>query len=189
MRYVCANRDPSYHHGCSNICLVLWSQASGCRSDGYECATALGQVIQISISPRVFWISFRIHETTYPLQYLPSFFARLRSYFATTVSWRNAMRPARQPPIVMVEPRYIDRAKLTELLARLFPAKSYAAEVRPRRYHRLSLRRSWLTLGDAIGSARNLDHIDTYTFNQGMYPTQLHYFNTICLLGLGLSFD
>jgi hypothetical protein len=38
--------------------------------------------------------------------------------------------PPRQPPVIVVEPRYIDRAKLTDLLARLFPSKTYAAEVR-----------------------------------------------------------
>jgi len=38
--------------------------------------------------------------------------------------------PPRQPPVIVVEPRYIDRAKLTDLLARLFPSKTYAAEIR-----------------------------------------------------------
>jgi hypothetical protein len=40
------------------------------------------------------------------------------------------MQSARQPPIIVVEPRYVDRVKLADLLARLFPPKTYAAEVR-----------------------------------------------------------
>jgi hypothetical protein len=39
------------------------------------------------------------------------------------------MGAPRQGSVIVVEPRYIDRAKLTELLARLFPPKTYAAEV------------------------------------------------------------
>ncbi len=38
--------------------------------------------------------------------------------------------PARQQQLVItVEPRYVDRDKLKELLARLFPPKTYAVEV------------------------------------------------------------
>jgi hypothetical protein len=37
---------------------------------------------------------------------------------------------ARQPPVIVVEPRYIDKVKLADLLTRLFPPKTYAAEVR-----------------------------------------------------------
>jgi hypothetical protein len=41
-----------------------------------------------------------------------------------------SMQSARQPPLIVVEPRYIDRVKLADLLARLFPPKTYAVEVR-----------------------------------------------------------
>lgn len=37
--------------------------------------------------------------------------------------------PLCQPPIVVVEPRYIDGAKLSQLLAGLFRRGEYAAEV------------------------------------------------------------
>jgi hypothetical protein len=37
---------------------------------------------------------------------------------------------ARQSPVIVVEPRYIDRVKLADLLARLFSPNTYAAEVR-----------------------------------------------------------
>jgi hypothetical protein len=39
------------------------------------------------------------------------------------------MAPRREPPVIKVEPRYIDGAKLSQLLARLFRREEYAAEV------------------------------------------------------------
>jgi hypothetical protein len=39
------------------------------------------------------------------------------------------MYSAVKPPFLVVEPRYIDRAKLLQLLASLFQPKTYTAEV------------------------------------------------------------
>jgi hypothetical protein len=40
------------------------------------------------------------------------------------------MPQSRKLQVVVIEPRYIDRAKLGDMLARLFPPKTYAAEIR-----------------------------------------------------------
>jgi hypothetical protein len=44
------------------------------------------------------------------------------------------MHQPRSKPVQVVEPRYIDGAKLTALLARLFPSGQYAVEVSGKAY-------------------------------------------------------
>lgn len=76
------------------------------------------------------------------------------------------MYSAVKPPFLVVEPRYIDRAKLLQLLASLFQPKTYTAEVCGGVGRGVQLRHNlywWF-----VGPKREIYHCNTTPFDQGM---------------------